>query len=152
MKRTPILIATLITLLAAFSALAQQGPGPGPGGPKGDPLADYLQLTADQRSAWQTAHQDFNTATQALRDQQQALHDQLGTALQGTDACAIGNLMLQIRSIGDQIQAAHDALEQQLLSVLTPEQKAKFDAFKAAVAFLNRPGPGGPPPQGGPRP
>jgi len=150
MKRTSILIATLITLLAAFGALAQQGP---PRPPMGDPLADYLQLTADQRTAWQTAHQNFNTATQSLREQERSLHEQLDTALQGTDACAIGSLMLQIRAIGDQMKAAHDALDQQLLSVLTAEQRVKFDAFKAAVAFLNRQGPAGPPPPpGGPRP
>src|SRR5512141_1763196 len=148
MKRT-ILIATLIMVVGAFGALAQQGPGPGAGngpgngmgpgngpGPRVDVLVEYLQLTAEQRTAWQTAHQNFETATQALRDQQVALHEQLDTALQGTDACAIGTLMLQIRAIGEQIQAAHDALEQQLLSILTAEQKAKFDAFQAALAFL----------------
>ena len=148
MKRPPILIATLITLLGAFGALAQQPPLP----PMGDPLADYLQLTAEQRTAWQTAHQDFDTATQALRDQEKALHDQLDTALQGTDPCAIGKLILQIRSTDDQMKAAHDALEQKLVSVLTPEQKVKFDAFKFAVAFLSHQGPPGPPPPGGPRP
>lgn len=175
MKRISI-IATLITLLAAFGAVAQQGPGPGAGkgpgagsgpgtgqgpgagiglgapqGPRVDALINYLQLTADQKTAWQKAHDDFQTATQALRDQQIALHDQLDTALQGTDACAIGALMLQIRAIGDQIRTAHDALDQKLASILTADQKAKYDAFQAALAFIGGPGPGGPGPNG-PRP
>lgn len=149
MKRTPILMATLITLIAAFSALAQPAPG---GPPRPDPLREFLQLTADQRSAWENAQKQFDTATQGLRDQERSLNEQLGKALQGTDACGIGGLMLQIRATGDQMKAAHDALDQKLVSVLTPEQRAKFDAFRAAVAFLNQPQPAGPPPQGGPRP
>ena len=169
MKR--IVIATLITLLAAFGAFAQQGPGPGFGGgtgpgygggpgpgfgggpgsgPRVDVLVNYLQLTADQKTAWEKAHADFQAATQALHDQQIALREKLGEALKGTDPCAIGTLMLQIRAIGDQVETAHDALEQRLASILTPEQKAKYDAFQAALAFIGGPGPGtnGP----GPRP
>jgi len=39
---------------------------------------------------------------------------------------------------------AHDALEVKLQAVLTPEQKAKYDAFEAAAAFLREQH--GPPP------
>ena len=154
MKRI-VILATMMTLLGAFGALAQQGQGPGPGagpgvgpgqgigqGPRADALVNYLGLTADQLTAWQKAHDDFQTATQALRDQRIALQDQLQTALDGTDACAIGSLMLQVRAIADQIQAAQDALDQQLASILTAEQKAKYDAFRAALAFIGGPGPG----------
>lgn len=51
------------------------------------------------------------------------------------------------------VKAAHDALDAKLASTLTPEQKAKFDAFKAAREFLAQhppqPGMGG---AGAPRP
>jgi Spy/CpxP family protein refolding chaperone len=45
------------------------------------------------------------------------------------------------------MKAAHDALETKLASTLTPEQKTKFEAFKAARELLQ---PQGPRPQGGP--
>ena len=101
MKRALILI-TVVTALAATAA-AQPGPPP----PRGDALANYLQLTDAQKSQWQAAHAEFEAA----------------------------------------MKAAHDALETKLASTLTPEQKTKFEAFKAAREFLQ---PQGPRPQGGP--
>jgi Spy/CpxP family protein refolding chaperone len=46
------------------------------------------------------------------------------------------------------MKAAHDALEAKLAATLTPEQKVKFDAFKAARGFLQQQRP--PHPEGGP--
>ena len=46
------------------------------------------------------------------------------------------------------MKAAHDALEAKLAATLTPEQKAKFDAFKAARSFMQQQHP--PRPEGGP--
>ena len=39
------------------------------------------------------------------------------------------------------MKAAHDALDAKLTATLTPEQKTKFDAFKAAQQFLQQHGP-----------
>lgn len=49
------------------------------------------------------------------------------------------------------VKAAHETLDAKLAATLTPEQKAKFDAFKAAREFLSQhpPQPGG---AGAPRP
>jgi len=49
------------------------------------------------------------------------------------------------------VKAAHDALDAKLAATLTPEQKTKFDAFKAARELLSQhpPQPGG---AGGPHP
>jgi Spy/CpxP family protein refolding chaperone len=138
-------IVTILTLAAAMtvSAVAQPGPPP-PGGPRHDRLADLLQLTADQKAAWASARKDFETATQPLREKEQATHEQLETALDAAspDPTAIGNLMLSIKAIHDQIRTAHEALDQKLASVLTPDQKAKFDAFLAARKAEGPHGPG----------
>jgi Spy/CpxP family protein refolding chaperone len=147
MKRALILIA--IAAMTALSAAAQPGPPPPP---RGDVLADYLQLTAAQKSAWQSARTAFETAVKPLHDQQRATHEQIEQALSGPspDAAAIGKLVIAAHALGDQIKAAHDTLETTLQSVLTPEQKTKYDAFEAAQKFLQQhgPRPGGP---GGPR-
>ena len=72
MKRALILI-TLVTAMAV-SATAQPGPPP----PRRDVLADYLQLTDAQKSAWQAAHAEFETAMKAAHD---ALETKLGSTL-----------------------------------------------------------------------
>ena len=72
MKRALILI-TVVTAMAV-SAAAQPAPPP----PRGDVLADYLQLTDAQKSAWQAAHADFDAAVKAAHD---ALEAKLGTTL-----------------------------------------------------------------------
>lgn len=148
MKRI-LTILSLVTAMAA-SAVAQPAPPP-PGGPRHDVLAEYLQLTADQKTAWANARKDFETAVQPLHDKEKATHEQIDAALAAAtpDPTAIGNLMLSMRAIHEQIKAAHDALEQKLASVLTPEQKAKFDAFNAArkAAGPHGPRPGSPGPR-----
>src|SRR5258707_11773744 len=78
-------ILSLLLTLVALPALAQPRPMPPPGGhrPPGDAaLVNYLQLTADQKTAWDTAHKDFGDAVQPLFDKQRAAHQQLEAALQ----------------------------------------------------------------------
>jgi len=156
MKRISF-IAIAIVVLAAAGLFAQgRGPapfgGPGGGGPQGDAhaLADYLSLTTEQKAAWQTIQSDLHTSMETLHTQEHALAEQLQTALEGSDASAIGNQMLQIRAIHAQNDAARQAADAKFAALLTAEQKTKFAAFQAAVEFLRQrgPGPGGP---GGPR-
>ncbi len=59
------------------------------------------------------------------------------------DATAIGNLVLQVRAIGEQLDAARDAAGAQFRATLGAEQQAKFDALLAAADYLReRGGPG----------
>ena len=73
-------------------------------------------------------------------------HDVLGDYLQLTDAQK-SQWQAAHAEFEAAMKAAHDALETKLASTLTPEQKTKFEAFKAAREFLQ---PQGPRPQGGP--
>jgi Spy/CpxP family protein refolding chaperone len=153
MKKT--IVALLFALIAApVVAQPRPMPPPGPGGrPPGDAaLVNYLQLTTDQKTAWDAAHKDFGAVVQPLFDKQRAAHQQLDAALQNksTDPCSLGTQMLAIHAIGDQIKAAHAALDQKLDSILTADQRSKYEAFEAAMAAQH--GPGGPGGPGGPRP
>jgi Spy/CpxP family protein refolding chaperone len=154
MKR--ISIATLaILILMTATAFAQGrppgGPGPVPGGPgpNNSALAEYLALTTAQKASWETIQSEFRASAETLHTQERALAEQLKTALDGTDATAIGTLMLQIRAIHEQIGAAKEAADAKFAALLTAEQKVKFAAFQAAVEFLQQHGPGAGP--GGPR-
>lgn len=140
MKRIlAILGLTLLTTSAFAQPRPPMGPPPNGGGPTGPAaLGQYLQLTADQKAAWDAARQDFETATQSLRQQAQAAHQKVHDLVTASspDPTAIGNAILAAKAIDDQIKAAHDAMETKQESVLTPDQQTKYAAFEAAVAFL----------------
>jgi Spy/CpxP family protein refolding chaperone len=155
MKRT-LLIALAVLLVLTAAAFAQgRGPAPngGPGGPPPIPglgpdtntVADYLSLTAAQKASWESIQSELRTNVQTIHEQQRTLADQLHTALEGTDATAIGTLVLQLKHINNQIDAAREASEAKFAATLTAEQKVKFEALLAAADYLRQRGPGGPP-------
>ena len=151
-------LATLFIAAIAMPSIAQPRPpfgngGPPPGAPGAPPppnpaaLAAYVNLTSDEKAQWDAARQAFETAAASLHDKIESTHTQLQQLMDAnsTDAAAIGSLMIAIRDTQSQLKAQHDALDSKLESVLTPEQKTKFEAFRAAAAFLaaNRPHPPG---------
>ena len=154
MKRL-MLFAFSILFVLAGSAFAQQRRGPGPGGPppnagfggpargNSDALAIYLGLTAEQKASWETIHSETREAARTLHEQERSLAEQLESA---TDATTIGGLVLQLRALQTQLEAARDAAEARFSAMLTSDQQVKFAAFQAATEFLHRRGPGGPPP------
>ena len=48
------------------------------------------------------------------------------------DACSVGNMMIASQAVSDQIKAQKESLQQKLESVLTSDQKMKYEAFQAA--------------------
>ena len=96
-------------------------------------MGEYLELTAAQQTAWDNAHADFRTATRAFVEKRSALGREAESALkEKSDACTIGALMLSIQSINDQVRTEENALQQKLVSTLTPDQRTKYEAFRAA--------------------
>jgi Spy/CpxP family protein refolding chaperone len=128
MKR--ILVLTTIVLLVAGSVIAGEEPRPREHGE----LGHYLQLTAEQRAVWDSAHADFMATIEPLAQQRRAMGQQLEATLKSgsADACSIGNQVIAAQAIEKQIRAARETMTQKQLAVLTPEQKTKYDAFIAA--------------------
>jgi len=123
MKRIVPLILGIL-LVASFAVAAPPPHGPagaaafGPPPPPGAPALDeYLNLTDSQKAAAQSIEADFRAQTESLHEQMRALQEQLMTARKAADA--------------------------KLETILTSEQKAKFEAFIAAMEILRRGGPGG---------
>jgi len=155
MKRVLVLTLSILFVFAgAVLAQNRRAPGAmrglgGPGGPGmprgGDPLADYLGLTADQKAAWEAIRAETHETVAPLHEQGQALAAQLEST---NDAAGIGSLVLQLRALSSQIDAARKAGDAKFAAMLSADQKVKFEAFEAASEFLHRrgPGPGGPPP------
>jgi Spy/CpxP family protein refolding chaperone len=114
-------------------------------------LADYLQLSDQQIAEWKQIQQDTGAIVKPLADSIRSLEDQLHTALQAStpDANAVGKLVIQIEQTRAQIKAARDAADAKRLATLNADQKVKYQAFQAAVAFLRQQrGPHGPGPMG----
>ena len=99
--------------------------------PRHDPIASILNLTAEQKTAWDAATKEFRNANRALfekqRDAQERLHDALDS--NAPDACAIGNATISLHAIEEQIHTAHEALDQKLESLLTAEQRERFESL-----------------------
>lgn len=150
MKRLMVLAVSILFVLAG-SAFAQARRGPAPGGQPGfggpgrgnsEALAIYLGLTAEQKASWEAIQSSTREAVRSLHEQERSLAEQLESA---TDAATIGNLVLQLRALQTQLEAAREAANAQFSATLTADQQAKFAAFQAATKFLQRRGPGGPP-------
>ncbi len=128
MKRWVLMV--IVVMLTAAVAVAQ------PRGPRDSEkaVADYLQLTPDQATAWQQIQKDTAAAVQPLRDNARSLREQLRTALDAAspDAAAVGALSIQLASVRKQIRAAHEEAKAKRMAVLTADQKTKFEAFEAA--------------------
>jgi Spy/CpxP family protein refolding chaperone len=129
--------AAIILVASAGSALGQPGPpggkgfrGPGEGF-RADRIAEVLELSDEQRSQWRNLHGELRATIGPLMEERRILHQQVRTALgsDSPDSCAIGELMVGIHNIGEEQRAAHDNMREQLTSILTPEQQAKFEAL-----------------------
>ena len=126
MKRTLVILISIFVLATALAAEERVMHS------RVDAAA-YLQLTSAQQSTWDSARRDFETAAEPLFTRQREIGTQIETALKSksSDACGIGSLMIEQQGVLDQIRTAHQTLNQKQQAVLTPEQKAKYDALAA---------------------
>lgn len=99
----------------------------------GDRLFARLNLTDDQKAKMKQTRQSFMESNKPLIDQLKAKRQELRQASEGgtfNEALATQKLTemagLQAKLMGARIQ-----LRQQMLSVLTPEQKTQLDQLKA---------------------
>ncbi|HEY6122798.1 MAG TPA: Spy/CpxP family protein refolding chaperone [Pyrinomonadaceae bacterium] len=101
-----------------------------------------LNLTDDQKTRLQQLHQSFDERTKPLRDQLQAKRQELRAASEGStfdEALATQKLQemagLQAKLMGEEFKQ-----RQEMLSILTPEQKTQWEQKRAE--FKNKRGEG----------
>jgi Spy/CpxP family protein refolding chaperone len=133
---TAIPVAFLMVATMAFAQPGQgrpgRGNGPG-GGAKAGPI-EFLGLDEAQTEAWNAFHEEFRAAVEPIHEARQALQVQLREALDAetANATAIGQLMIDAQKLRAEVVALRDQLDENLKSILTPDQLAKFEAFRAA--------------------
>jgi Spy/CpxP family protein refolding chaperone len=137
--RRRLTVATALFAFLALPFLANAAPGRG-----GNPadilrnpraLARFLKLTPAQIETAKQLGQTLHNTTKPLYDQIEPLEDQLHSQLDAAspDACAVGNTVVQIDALRDQIRAAREDFDEAFSAILTPEQLAKYEALKDAA-------------------
>jgi len=166
MTKRPLFLAAAALLAIAIPALAGQpgrpGPFRGPGGPdleglderldqRAERLADALDLTAEQRAAFDQLRGDAMAAAEPKIERMRAAGEELRGLLDAgtSDATAVGNLVIEVHRLRGELRASREEVEQGLEALLTDAQKLAFDAVREIRPRPRRfagEGPGGPPP------
>jgi periplasmic protein CpxP/Spy len=151
-KLKVLAIATLSAIaLVASVAVAQSvktegsnGQGPragwhgrgGRGGHRAEMSGAFLQklnLTDDQKAKLKTIRESFATSNKPLRDQLRAKRQELRQANEGGtfDEALATQKLTEMAGLEAKMMGERFKLHQEMLSVLTPEQKAQLDQMKA---------------------
>jgi Spy/CpxP family protein refolding chaperone len=114
-------------------------------------LAEYLGLDAQQTAAVQQLQQQHREQMKPAWEEGRELRRKLreATEAEKPDAQAVGEATLALKAHHERMKADRAVFEQKLAALLTPEQKQKLDALKAARGFerhgrgrgLGHPGP-----------
>lgn len=134
-RRLSVALFTFLTL--PLLAAAAPGRGGNPADILHNPraLARYLKLTPAQVETTKQLAQTLHNTTKPLYQQIEPLEEQLHSQLDAAspDACAVGNTVVQIDGIRDQIRGAREDFDEAFSAILTPEQLAKYEALKDAA-------------------
>jgi len=143
--------AALALVLGAVAGSAQPSP-PGERGRwmgRAEGMTRFLGLSEQQREQVRKLMDERRAEHEALRERLEKNRDELQQALESAnpDPAAVGELAIEGHRLHEQGRALREAQDKAVRSLLTAEQRVKFDAMKA----LREEGMGGPS-EGGPVP
>jgi Spy/CpxP family protein refolding chaperone len=147
MKRFAALLF-LLTLAAvpAFAAHSGSHAAAGTPGAPGfaqhfDHLAKALALTDAQKASAKPLADELEATVKPLFAELKTKHDAVKAALDSNaDAATVGDAAIAAHAVETQIKAAHDKFAEAFSALLTPDQLAKFNAFKAHMKAHHGPG------------
>src|SRR5262245_41371051 len=134
--------ALALVLAVGMAAWGQEPGGPpgrprgdrGPGGPGGDgpPLDRILNMTPEQKTAWDALRKEQREAMRPLWDEQRRLDDQLRDALEAPnpDPAAVGQRAIALHAARKRMKAEADRFHQRLVDLLDAQQKEKLAMFE----------------------
>lgn len=136
-KNKWMMMAAVLTLSASV-ALAAPGEGGKFRGGKhskrgefGAKFAEKLNLTDAQKQQIRDLQQSFRDANEPLFTQARDTHRQLREARQAGDNERVTALQAQAKSQRAQLQQLRAQQKERILALLTPEQRAQWEALKA---------------------
>ena len=137
MKTTKwITMAAVVTLTASLAFAAPHGGGKGGkrgrhGQEFGERMAARLNLSDAQKQQIRDLQKSFHEKNKAVFENAHALRKEFREAKQAGDTAKIEALKPAMETQRAQIKQLHDAQRQQILSLLTPEQRTQWEALKA---------------------
>ena len=157
MNTRPLRVSALaVALLAIGASLSAQGPGFGPGhghGPAGEGRGfKGLNLTEAQQTQMKAIHERHQAAFKAKGEAAGAAHKALREAMQNTatDTATLKTLHEKAAAAQFDMLLEHRAARQEILPLLTAEQKVQFE--KHGMGMMGPRGGRGRGPGMGPRP
>jgi len=95
-------------------------------------MADVLDLSAQQIEQWQEIFASRNVKREAEGSEIHALHEQIRAlaSADDPDVTAIGERVIEAHRLMEAAQAEREALHAELMSILTPEQKERFEVLQ----------------------
>ena len=131
-------MAAAVTLTASL-AFAAPHDGFGKGGKRGRHgrgefgahMAEKLNLTDAQKQQIKDLNQSFREANKPFFESAHALRMQARDARKANDTAKLDALKPQLEAQREQMKQLHEAQQQKIAAVLTPEQRAQLDAMKA---------------------
>jgi Spy/CpxP family protein refolding chaperone len=105
-------------------------------------LAEYLSLTAAQKTQVEQLREKMKTAMEPLREEHRELAEAVHTALEnGADATTVGTAVIASHQHREKMRAIHEQYDGELEAILTPAQLSRWNALKdARKAMRGRPG------------
>jgi Spy/CpxP family protein refolding chaperone len=120
-------LGTFFLPLLVAGALSAQPAGPHTRQPMMQRLTASLNLTADQQAQAKSIFQGARQQTKAMAPQLRQEHQALSAAIKSDNEAQIDQLSQQDAQINAQARAIHAKAMAKFYSILTPDQKAKFD-------------------------
>jgi Spy/CpxP family protein refolding chaperone len=95
-------------------------------------LAEALDLTAEQREAAKGLGEDLHRDLAPLREELRSKHQELRSALEGTqpDPTTVGRLTIELDQVRDRMRARVETFESALEALLTPEQQDRLERLR----------------------
>jgi len=128
-----ITMAAVVTFTASLAFAAPHGGGKrGRHGQQfGERMAAKLNLTDAQKQQIRDLQQGFREKNKAVFENAHALRKDFREAKKAGDTAKLESLKPALEAQREQMKQLRDAQHQQILSLLTPEQRTQWEALKA---------------------
>jgi Spy/CpxP family protein refolding chaperone len=93
-------------------------------------LAEFLGLSAEQKSKAQALHEEQRSATEPLRRDLRTNRETVKSAVDAGNALEAGQALIAAKGLREQLKAAHEGFESKFEAILTPEQKARWSVLQ----------------------
>jgi protein CpxP len=133
-------MGAVLALTASIALAGPRGEGKGHGkhgrggGELGKHFDEKLSLTDAQKQQIREIKQSVREQNKAFFDSARATHEQFRDAKKAGDTARLDALKPQMEAQRTQMKQLREQEMQRVLSILTPEQRSKWDALKAERA------------------